>query len=139
MSSENNSIGAHVYQVYVLGEWRVGVRGGVCTNHLHLCILFYLHPVYMLLLVIFSITVQIHHASRPASPVSFSFSCGSVVIFRQVQLSEEICFCFSLCLWFVLFLYVLLLKCLHPSTVYSLVIVIICLNIGKWVPFSLRF
>ena len=90
MSSENNtSIGAHVYQVYVLREWRVGVKGGVCPNHLHLCILFYLHPVSMLQLVILSITVQIHHASRPASPVSFSFWCGSVVIFRQVQLSED--------------------------------------------------
>ena len=96
MSSENNSIGAHVYQVYVLREWRVGVKGDVCPNHLHLCILFYLHPVSMLQLVILSITVQIHHASRPASPVSFSFWCGSVVIFRQVQLSEEICFCFSM-------------------------------------------
>ena len=97
MSSENNtSIGAHVYQVYVLREWRVGVKGGVCPNHLHLCILFYLHPVSMLQLVILSITVQIHHASRPASLVSFSSWCGSVVIFRQAQLSEEICFCFSM-------------------------------------------
>ena len=89
MSSENSSIGAHVYQLYVLGEWRVVVKGGVCPNHLHLCILFYLHPVSMLQLFILSITVQIHHASRPASPVSFSFWCGSVVIFRKVHLSED--------------------------------------------------
>ena len=83
MNSENNGIGAHVYYVYVLREWRVGVKGGVCPNHLHLCILFYLHPVSVLQLVILSITVQIHHASsRPASPVLFSFWCGSVVIFR---------------------------------------------------------
>ena len=89
MSSENSSIGAHVYQLYVLGEWRVVVKGGVCPNHLHLCILFYLHPVSMLQLFILSITVQIHHASRPASPVSFSFWCGSVVIFRKVHLSGD--------------------------------------------------
>ena len=42
MSSEKKktSIGAHVYQVYVLREWSVGVKGGVCPNHLHLCIYF---------------------------------------------------------------------------------------------------
>ena len=38
-----------------------------------------------------------------------------------------------LCLWLVLFFEVLLFKCLHPSTVYSLVIVIIFLKIGKCV------
>ena len=36
-----------------------------------------------------------------------------------------------LCLWLVLFLQVLLFKCLHSSTVYSLVIVVICLKIGN--------
>ena len=73
MSSENNtSIGAHVYQVYILREWRVGVKGVVCPNHLHLCTLFYLDLFSILHLVILSITVQIHHASRPASLVSFS-------------------------------------------------------------------
>ena len=54
---------------------------GVSANHLHLCILFYLDFVSVLQLVILSITVEIHHPSRPTSPVSFSCWCGSGVIF----------------------------------------------------------
>ena len=70
MISENNtSIDAIRF---VLREWRVGVEGDVSANHLHLCISFYLDLVSMLQLVILSITVEILHPSRPASPVSFS-------------------------------------------------------------------
>ena len=63
----------------MLREWRVGVEGGVCANHLHLCILFYLDLVSMLQLVISSITVEIHH---PSGSVSFSCWCGSGVFFQ---------------------------------------------------------
>ena len=44
------------------------MEGGVCANHLHLCILFYLDLLFMLQLVISSVTVEIHH---PSGPVSF--------------------------------------------------------------------
>ena len=49
------------------------MEGGVCANHLHLCISVYLDLFgSRLQLVVLGITVNIHNPSGPASPVSIS-------------------------------------------------------------------
>ena len=58
------------------------MEGGVCANHLHLCILFYLDLVSMLQLVISSITVEIlrgpFHFPVGAVLGYFSGKCSSL-------------------------------------------------------------
>ena len=51
--------------------------GGVCANHLHLCILFDLDLVSTLQLVILSVTVKICHPLGPLVP--FQFPVGAVL------------------------------------------------------------